>query len=63
MPSQLNPFRSMTSDDIDAWVEGPTADAGKKIHEKGDVNDLHVQTHVNNTAVEDSFTWMFNITT
>jgi uncharacterized Zn finger protein len=40
MPNQLNPFRNMTLDDIDAWVEGPTADAGKKIHTKGDVSEL-----------------------
>lgn len=40
MSSQPNPFCSMTSDDIDAWVAGPTADAGKNIQEKGDVSEL-----------------------
>ncbi len=40
MSRQPNPFSNLTSDDIDAWVEGSTADAGKKIHEKGGISDL-----------------------
>lgn len=40
MSRQLNPFRNMTLDDIDAWIEGPTADAGRKIHDQGGVSDL-----------------------
>ena len=40
MSSQPNPFCNMTLDDIDAWVAGPTADAGKKIQKKGGVSEL-----------------------
>ncbi|BCS96783.1 hypothetical protein DSLASN_24150 [Desulfoluna limicola] len=40
MSRQPNPFSNLAPDDIDAWVEGSTADAGRIIHEKGGVSDL-----------------------
>lgn len=40
MSRQPNPFCHLTLDDIDAWIEGPTADAGKILHQKGRIVDL-----------------------
>ncbi|SCY75644.1 hypothetical protein [Desulfoluna spongiiphila] len=40
MTRHLNPFHSLTHDDIDAWIEGPTADKGKKLHETACVEGI-----------------------
>ncbi|WP_300668174.1 SWIM zinc finger family protein [Desulfoluna sp.] len=40
MSHHPNPFRNLTLDDIDAWIEDPAAKAGKKIHRQGNVIDL-----------------------
>ncbi len=40
MSHQPNPFINITLDDIDAWVEGSTADTGKEIQQQGGINHL-----------------------
>ena len=40
MSHQPNPFINMTLDDIDAWVEGSTADTGKKIQQQGGISNI-----------------------